>query len=180
MRALYIRWVHKHNREKANPELVDDLACYFPQKEDLDFFDWNDAIKAMTIRMAASTVWCPNCSAKDRLIIAGMAQNGPGLEWTQGHTVNYSEPHRNAYMNVTNIDWDWFFDPNRNNNAKADVSWFNFRRRSQTKDYGYNFDLRYQLALFVMNMKALSDKGWRLPPGIKYAQLDKIHQLVKK
>ena len=77
------------------------------------------------------------------------------------------------YSNVTDIVWQEFIDENSD---KADDWW----RRYRAQDYGYNYDKKYMLALFLVNMQALSDKGWRLPPGIKYAQLDKIHQLVKK
>lgn len=41
-----------------------------------------------------------------------------------------------------------------------------------------DYDYRYMLALFIANMQALSNEGWRLPPGITVNDLNDINNII--
>lgn len=122
--------------------------------EDMDAYglagqDQNDpsvAIKAMRARIALVTSVCPSCSARDKLIAAAFAQNR-GFE---------ARDMRDAmrYMKNGYIDWNVYIsrlDPQGGLPGIRATSW------------RYNYNTRFQLQLFMNDLRELQARGWTLP-----------------
>ena len=148
---------------------LDEFLDCFPEESEWDPFNWEHAIQTMTLRLAASTLNCPSCVPRDRLIIAGMAHNGPGFEWTQQNTENYADPYGTNYKQTTKIRWNDYFG--EHSKSKTEDNSGNKLQNLWLSKLAYAFDgdwdMRFQLYRFAINMEDLVyKKGWPLPPSI--------------
>lgn len=112
----------------------------------------SESILAMTDRIAKSTDNCPNCKAKDKLYIAGMAQNGGGFSFEKYQ--QDSIPNKGFMKENGEIDWNLYFSkmPNLNGSLPATSPnniWNNIRTG------GKNYNSYYQLQLFTQDMSTL-------------------------
>jgi hypothetical protein len=118
------------------------------------------AQNAMAVRIASALSQCPDCSPKDKLIIAGIAQNGDFI------TPELINRITNNAMVDGNINWDYametFVKPSPN-------TWW---QNSVTG--GLDYDTQYMVKLFLQDMLALHDAGWELPYDLATEDIENI------
>ena len=102
----YIKLIEQ-TAENLGWDVAKYLPC-FPEEKNWNPYNWDHAIQTMTLRLAASTIYCPNCHARDRLIIAGMAHNGPGFAWLPINSKTYGNDKN--HKSTSKIDWTTYFD----------------------------------------------------------------------
>jgi RHS repeat-associated protein len=147
-----------------------------------DLNTMSESIKAMTVRIKAVEDQCDRlnlpCYEKDRLIIAGMAQNtwGRGDEMTiiqnnsidpKTHTIFWP-----AYIKTLGLLTDthpFIKDPITNITS----GWDDYRA-----SFIKNYNSTFQLKLFTQDMMALNQAGWDLPPKIDTTVLNKMLNLA--
>ncbi len=150
-------YIEKVGKRIASEEAKKYLYECFPKEKDIDLFNWDHAIKAMTLKMAASTLYCPKCDERDKLIIAGMAQN-KALEWEKSYSQLYKKRKTVGY----HIDWEKFFsefskpewDASRGFPQSRD-DWVDWTLYQQAKQFGGDWNFRYMTHRFAGNMIAL-------------------------
>jgi len=116
--------------------------------EGVDVHSSNLAVLTIEERIRIVLKQCPNCSERDKLILAALAQNGTTYALDALKNVSTYE------LVDGQLNWVEYFD--RLNEPKDKLA--NFR------DVGHhNFSSRFQIHLFMNNLEELGRRGWELP-----------------
>lgn len=116
----------------------------------------------MEARIAVVQKACVECSARDLLVAAALAQNG-------GIT---PETMRQLSMLKGDVDWVSFFRedwPSSNMQLDAQI------RQELT---GMDYQRSFMLYRFIRNIRVLHQRGWDLPDGITEEDLDDLENFA--
>ena len=145
---------------------VNDEQMKSYELEGLNQMEPSVALLAMERRIELVQEECPNCCARDDLIVAAMAQNGPGFDTPDIGDVLGGYIDENGY-----IDWRDYFDY-RGKPSALEAKLRQFLTGNQ-------YDTEFMLLLYTNDLRELHQRGWSLPGGITEADLDYMEALAK-
>jgi hypothetical protein len=146
-------WAQVTNEEMEEFGL-DDESPYSP----------SISVEAMEKRIELAVNACKKCKdATDRLIVAALAQNGPGFD---------ADDVADLPVNNGAINWDYVMTELGDNPS----AWHAKLRQNVT---GMNYDTRFMLKIFMQDLKVLMKEGYQLPDKHESANFDIIENLIK-
>ncbi|MCL4527873.1 MAG: hypothetical protein M1282_00475 [Chloroflexi bacterium] len=134
--------------------------------------------EAMAKRIELAVNACRNCSADDKIIIAGMAQNGVGF--TAMNVKDILNPKYGYQSPDGTINWNSYFDSQKAKSPKSLLDQLRIRLLNWRAS-GQNYDTQFQLRVFTNDLQALANSpDWNLPQGMGETELNYMQCLANR